>query len=509
MQFRPFIPAIILLSTCLGRAAVQPKIEETPLGDASDYDGVKAVTFSIDNRHLVFLGIKGDKQFVVRDGVAGPAYDWVLPDSLAGTMDLSRLGFIIQNGNDIAALIDGQVVGHGYYAIGADRIAFSQNGKHYAYKARRGSEAKGNSVVIRDGVEGKVYDAIQPLPTFSPDGNHLLYVAKPAAMKTCLVADDKEGPGFDGISASTAVFSPDSQRTAYAASLAGKVVAVIDGKPQTPYVLMRMPPMFSPDSKHVVYVSGSPKQFSAVLDGVEGPKFETFTDGSVVFSPDSKHLAYAARNGKQWQMMLDGKLQGSFDQIAGASIVFSPDSNHLAYVGINNGKRFIVVDGKEQSAAFDNILWPGPIFSPDSKRLAYAGVQFEHVRVVLDGKDGATYDTVAQISFSPDSKHLSYRAFAKHQAIIVIDGKESPPFDDVSPVVYSPDASHYAYQALVGNQASVFIDGIAAPKTYTDWVKGAIPSFIGNNAVNLLMTRQRQFLRVSAQLSATSLPATK
>lgn len=504
MLLRLFIAASPALCACFCLAVEQPKFQEVPLGNAADYDAVKAVTLSLDNSHLVFLGVKGDKQFVVQDGSPGPSYDWVLPDSLAGTMNLSRLGFIIQNGNDIAAIVDGKVVGHGYYSIGADRIAFSEDGKHYAYKARRGGEAKGDSIVVRDGVEGKPYDAIQPVPIFSPDGNHLLYIAGPAPMKACLVVDDKKGPVFDGISPATAIFSPDSKRIAYAASTGGKVVAVIDGQAQTPHPLMRIPPMFSPDSRHVVYVSGSQNQWSVVLDGVEGPNFESFTENSVVFSPDSRHLAYAARNGKQWQMMRDGKVERSFDLIAGASIIFSPDSSHLAYVGITNGKRFIVVDGKEQSAAFDNILWPGPIFSPDSKHVAFAGVLLDHIRVVLDARDGPTYDTVAQVAFSPDSKHLTYRAFSNHHAMMVIDGKESPPFDDVTPTIFSPDASHYAYQALSGDHATLFIDGIACSKTYTDWVKGTVPSFAGNTSINFLMTHDRQFFHVSAQLSSTS-----
>lgn len=497
-----FVPApilLIFLFACCGSDAATPlAVQETPLGNATDFDAVKAVTFSADSRHVVFLGTKGDKQFVVRDGVAGPAYDWILPDSLAGTMDLSRLGYVIQNGNDIAAVIDGQVVGHGYYAIGADRIAFSADGKHYAYKARRGSPAQtGDSIVVRDGAAGKPYVAAQPVPTFSPDGNHLLYVASPATQKTCLVIDEKKGPIFDGISAATASFSPDSQRNAYAAAQGGKVLAVVDGKPGPPHLRMLMPPIFSPDSAHVAYVAGTESQFALVFDGVEGPQFDSFTDGSVVFSPDGHHLAYAARKGKTWQLILDGKMQREFEAIAGASIVFSPDSAHLAYVAVTNNKRFIIVDGKEQSAAYDNVLWPGPVFSPNSNRLAFAGVLQGRVRVVLDGTtEGGSYDTIGQLAFSPDSKHLCYRAVNKKQNLVVIDGKESAPLDDATPVVYGPDGRHYAYAALHGDHATLVLDGIDAGKNYTDWLKGSVPSFDGANAVNFLMNRDRQFLQV-------------
>jgi rRNA maturation protein Nop10 len=489
----------LICVSSLSRGADLP-VTETPLGNASDYDAVKAMAVGVDSRHLAFLGAKGDKQFVVRDGVAGPAYDWVLPDSLTGTLDLSRLGYIIQNGNDIAAAIDGKIVGHGYYSIGADRIAFSADGKHYAYTGHRGSATEGDCVVVRDGVAGKAYAAAQPVPLFSADGNHLLYVAAPAPLKSCLVVDDKEGPAYDRISAATAYFSPDSQHFAYAASNAGKALAVIDGKPAAPYPLMRMPPMFSPDSKHVAYVSGSDNQLSVILDGVEGPRYDSFTEGSVVFSPDSKHLAYAARRGKQWYLVLDGKEQRSSDAVAGASISFSPDSTRLAYVSLTNGKRFIVIDGKEQPGAFDNVLWPGPIFSPDSKRVAYGGVQSGHQRVVLDAAQGANYDAIAQIAFSPDSKHLTYRAIANRHVLMVVDGKDSPPFDDTTPIVYSADSSHYAYAAYATDHANLILDGVAVGTPYTDLVKAAVPTFSADATVDFLMRRDHQFLSVRVSL---------
>lgn len=510
MKLSP-IGLLVALLTCAltGYAADPIAIQEIPLGDAAGYDAVKAMSVATDSRHLAFLAVKGDKQFIVRDGVAGDPYDWILPDSLTGTLDLSRLGYLVQNGNDIAVVIDGKIVGHGFYSIGADRIGFSPDGKHYACTAHRGSATAGDCVILRDGVAGKAYAAAQPVPLFSPDGNHLLYVASPAPLKSCLVIDDKEGPTFDGISAITAYFSPDSQRTAYAASSAGKAIAVIDGKPGPAYAVMRLPPMFSPDSKHVVYVSGNDNQFSIVLDGIEGPHYDSFTDGSVVFSPDSKHLAYAARRGKQWLLIVDGKEQQSADAIAGASITFSPDSSRMAYVSVTNGKRYLYIDGKRQPGAFDNVLWPGPVFSPDSKRVAYGGVQNGHQRVIVNGTPETEYDAIAQISFSPDSRHLAYQAISNQHVLMVVDGKDSPPFQDATPIVFSPDGSHYAYAGFVSGRANLYVDGLDGGKSYTDLVKGSIPAFAGNDTVDFLMRRDRQFFSVRVPLTPGPAPTSR
>lgn len=484
--------------------------EEKPLGKAADYDAIKAVTFGTDSRHLAFLGVRGDKQYVVRDGEPGPAYDWVVPNSLAGPMDLSRLAFVIQDGNDMAVVVDGQVVGRGYYAIAGERVHFSADGKHHAFTAHRGTSDQGDAIVVRDGVAGKAYAAADAMPAFSPDGSRLLYIASPAPKKMCLVVDGVEGPVYDGIAEGTAVFSPDSKRVACAAASGGKVLAVVDGKPGPAYERMRMPPFFSPDSAHVVYVAGSDQRYALNLDGVEGPPFEMFTEGSVAFSPDSKHVAYAARRGKQWVLMLDGKEQRSFEAIAGGSIAFSPDSQHLAFVGITGAKRFIILDGKDLSGGYDNILWPGPVFSPDSRRVAFAGTRDKQLVVVEGGKEDPPYENVAEIAFSPDSKHLSYRALAKGHAMIVIDGKASDAFDNTTSLVYSPAGSHWAYCASQGEKASVIIDGASAGQpAYAGWVKGSRPVFHDASTLDLLMVRDRQFLQVRARTGASPAVAPK
>jgi Tol biopolymer transport system component len=474
-------------------------LQETPLGDTSAYDHVKSAIYSLDCRHLAFLGVKGDRQVVVRDGVEGKPYDWIMPDSLGAPKDLSHIAFLIQNGNEMSAVVDGQIAGSGYYFVGADHIEFSNDAKHYAFTARRGPASEGTALVNLDGKEGKTYPSATIVPTFSPDGNHLAYSVVVGPGKMCVVFDGKELPAYDAIAPQTIRFSPDSGRLAYVAVVGEKFLAIVDGQASKPYDHLRVAPYFSPDSKRVAYIAGTGSKLFVVSDLADGPQFDNFTEGSILFSPDSKHLAYAGRDGKSWKLLLDGKEQVSFDAIAGESIQFSPDASRLGCVGINNKQRFLWLDGK-LSKSFDNILWPGPVFSPDSKRVVFAGARSQRLTVVENNAEGPLYDNVAELAFGPDSKHVVYRALSKGKAAVVFDGKESPLFDNTTPVAFSPGGSNYAYASLQGNQSSIYLDGQEVAKAFNGWVKSTKPAFSDENTVNFLMVRSKQFLRVTANI---------
>jgi Tol biopolymer transport system component len=496
MAVRVLILAWVLAGLGLGaRAAQPPAVRETPLGNMAGYDAIKALTLATNCSHLGFVGVKGDKQYLVMDGVESPPYDWIIPDSLSGPMDLSRLGFLIQNGNEIAAVVDGKTVGSGYYSVGGDRISFSADGRHYAYTARRGTAAGDKAFVVRDGVEAKPYPAVEIIPVLSPDGNHVAYMVSLGGGKMCVIRDQAEQKAYDQVLAGTILFSPDSQRLAYTASIGGKFVTVIDGQESKPYDGMRMTPIFSADSKRTAYIGSVGTQFVPVIDGVEGPSYDRFTDGSLVFSPDSLHIAYAARKGKQWQLVLDGKPQQPYEAIIGGAIHFSPDSAHIAYVAAVGTLREVVVDGKVQKPV-DEVLWPGPIFSPDSKRLAYLAARTGQAVVFTDETDGAPYDSIADLEFSPDSKHVAYRALAKSRSMVVMDGKESPPVTATTPVVFSPDGGHWVVAVLEGAATTIQMDGVDVGKSYTSWVNGARPTFTDPGTANFLMVRDKQYLHV-------------
>jgi hypothetical protein len=181
---------IPLLALTVAPSAQQNiSLEELPLGSTAGYDQLKSIVFSADSRHVAFLAVKDEKQFVIRDGAAIGPYEWVIPASLMLSPNTARVACVIQTGNDMSVVVDGQIVGKGYYRIGDDRIRFSDDGKHYAFSAQ---VANKGAVVVRDGVEGKVYAMAAAAPLFSPDGNHLAYSVALTSGKMCVVLDSVE-----------------------------------------------------------------------------------------------------------------------------------------------------------------------------------------------------------------------------------------------------------------------------------------------------------------------------
>jgi roadblock/LC7 domain-containing protein len=469
-------------------------VEEVPLCSTIGYDAVKSFSFSSDCQHAAFLGVKGDKQFIVRDGVESGPFEWVIPNSLTLSPHDARAACIVQQGNDMSVMIGGQIVGKGYYRIADDRIRFSDDGRHFAYTAQISDKG---AVVVHDGVAGKMYPAASA-PVFSPRGEHVAYAVSLPSGKMCAVLDDHEQKPYDGLDQTTLQFSPDGKHLAYTVVSEKKYVPVVDGS-ELSKPLEAMFLVFSPADDHIAYMGRTGNDCFVTLDGKPGPNFEAF-DGPPVFSHDGRHLAYVAKRQKQAIVMLDGVGQEPFDEAAGESLTFSPDSAHLAYAAAKGKERFVVLDGKHL-APLDHIARPGIVFSPDGKRLAYSGVRGQQFVVVCDGVEGPRYERIVDMSFSSDSRHFVYRATANQQPLVVIDGKPSPPYDTLTPFTFSPGGSHCVYGGLRDAIATVVADGADLPKTYTAPMRDSKPVFLTTDAADLLMWRDRELLRVRVKFA--------
>jgi WD40 repeat protein len=175
------------------------RIEEVSLG-AMLSDKTK-VAITKNSWRIAFVVTKGDKQFVVLDGQAGPEYEQ--------TRDLN----------------------------------FSPDGEQLAYIAWTGDK----DFVVLDGRKGREYEDVWEL-LFSRDGKRLAYVARRDG-KSFVVLDDQEGPGFDAIWMWNLQFSPDGKRVAYVAERDSKVFIVLDGQegPKYDSVIGGGGPAFRPD----------------------------------------------------------------------------------------------------------------------------------------------------------------------------------------------------------------------------------------------------------------------
>jgi len=127
--------------------------------------------------------------------------------------------------------------------------------------------------------------------------------------KQSVVVGGKKQKEYSAIGANTLIFSPDSQRVAYAARVG----------------------------------SGRYRKF-VVVDGKEGKKYDNISEGSLSFTPDSKKAAYAARKGSNGFVVVDAEEGSQYDDIvtrAGGRIVFdSPD--RLQYLARKGSRIYLV-----------------------------------------------------------------------------------------------------------------------------------------------------------------------
>jgi len=370
--------------------------------------------------------------------------------------DGRRVAYIGESG----VVVDG-IAGKQYVAVPADSLIFSPDSQRLAYTARIGNKWS----VVLDGVEGKLYDGIGergirhryelvahgPIPLFSPDSQRLAYAAK-LSNKVFMVVDGVEGKHYDEIR--RPVFSPDSRRMVYTARIGNKWSVVLDGVEGKQYDFARSI-IFSPDSQRLAYWTKIGNTQFIVVDGVEGKAQDDIRDTNLTFSPDSKQVAYTARIGNKWSVVLDGIEGKLYDFVHEFSLAFSPDSQRLAYVT----GRFVVVHGIEETP--DKHGMYDVIFSPDSKHMAYIASREKFFGgtmqwVVVDGAAGKRYDHVGPPAFSPDSRHVAYAAYKDRKWFVVVDGAKGKPYDRMFNPGYnywaigrvriifdSPDSFHY------------------------------------------------------------------
>jgi hypothetical protein len=88
--------------------------------------------------------------------------------------------------------------------------------------------------MVLDGRRGPDYDLTTGF-VFSPDGQHLAYVAREND-KWFVVVDGQREPDYDAISRGNPIFSSDGTRIAYAAYTQNKWLVIVDGRPERLYI---------------------------------------------------------------------------------------------------------------------------------------------------------------------------------------------------------------------------------------------------------------------------------
>jgi roadblock/LC7 domain-containing protein len=385
--------------------------------------------------HFAAVGNMETSNRMGNDGTVRVAWMGALPPD--GTMNaISKNGlhfaYVSPRNNWQAVVVDG-VIGPEFDKILPDTIYLSPDGKHVAYGAVR----NGETFAVFDGRRGPAFDGVREL-VISPDGGRFAYKAA-RGTKRMVVVDSENGPEYDGLG--DIVFSQDGKRVAYSAKLGDRMFMVVDGKPGAQHEGIGGPNLsaFSHDAKRFLYVGIDGGKFSVIVDGHAGQGCEGFMSAPI-FSPDGKHVAYAALKGGLRYLVMDNDWKSEYEGYAYPT--FSPVGNRFAYVAAQGGKALVVVDGKPESK---HSLVNDLIFSPNGRHVAYFATDGNEFTVIVDGKPGRKHRTgaIGTLRFTPDGRGVAYVAVTGTQYHIVLDGQDGPRFDGLSPggPTYRPDGA--------------------------------------------------------------------
>ncbi len=397
------------------------KIEETVLAPLSN--GARFF-ISPHGVHVATVENSGSRVVIYYDGVPGPKFDEVL----GGTINSS-----VEAG-----------------------IAFSPDGKRYAYCGRSGTEM----VVMVDGKEflrtsesnmGR-FDGSSCKLGFTSNSKHVFLFS--AAVRSMSRGDGRTRFIFDG------------------KDVPGSVTKPTGGSEDIRDIF------FSPDGDHFAVVVTDPAddtKWGLVVDGKTAP----YRGSPVAWSADSQHLyttiSHSGPTGYE-EAMLDGK---PFIRADHFELSVAPAGNMCVAVvdaGIRNPgpTQFLVVNGKkvtgseivrERGAFIDQVS-----FSPDGKHYAarYTTTQNRQY-LIVDGKRAQEYQTVDHIVFTSDSSKVTFTAFANGKPYAIIADEESEAcLPELTPPVID---SHGALViAPVGGRAGGIcgLNGGEAPTMYLD-----------------------------------------
>jgi WD40 repeat protein len=416
-------------------------------GPTLDQVNNDTILFSSDSKRLAYSGERNGGSVLVLDQQVLAEGANVKSDALFSP-DFSRVAYKAGLAGDKRGVrLDG-VTGVAFSQVNNASMAFSRNGRQFVYVASEGEGNKAKVMVVLNGTPGEPYDRVSAL-TFSPDSNHLAYIAADAN-KERVVLDGSPGPAFDSIDPYFLRFTPSGQLY-YRAERHGKMVLMLDGKAisESPGILD-----WSAGAKGrgIAIITRAGEAWSVVFDGAKGPDYTTIS-APVAVSVDGTHFAYAATQGHQAFIVKDG-MPGAAWELISQGPSFSSDGSHWGYVARRDGKWFVAVDGRE-NGPYDWFAWGSLQFSADGRHCAFLVQKAAKWIVVLDSKTVVECDGVATTParFSANGRHFACMIRQGTKWRMVLDGEPGPLFDrlfDVTPE-FAPDAS-LEYPAVRDNR---------------------------------------------------------
>ncbi len=444
--------------------------------------------------HIATIEDSGSRVVVYYDGVAGPKFDEIYGINSGFTEDMQiafspdgkRYAYCARSGSDLVVMVDGkEFIRSSDYAIDnasshpCSLLGFTSNSQHvFCISFIMQSTNRGGSFtrLVFDGKPNPISQQINPV--FSPDGNHYAYVATEPdnAQHWSLVIDGKVAPYQGG----DPQWSGDSQQLYTTIEHSGPhayMEAMLDGKPflRAARIDLHVPAKGNMVVAEVTTPDGNQPEQYLVIDGKKVLESDMVGFGSrvdmVTLSPDGKH--YAARitiSGGRQLVLWDGKRQQEYQTVD--NLGFTADSSRVVYTAFANGKPFVIYGDQESDQCVPELSRVS--YSPVGDR-AGAVCQGMTPSVFLDGKMIPIVGIGGNdLRFSPDGKHFAYVADLQGQVMqLVLDGvaeKDSRLTASTAGgahYVFSPDGEHIAHFAGSPNparpSAGVFLDGKFIP----------------------------------------------
>lgn len=425
------------------------KVEETVLAPLSS--GAQFFV-SPHGVHVATVEHSGSRGVVYYDGVAGPKFDEILGGminssveaGIAFSPDGKRFAYCGRSGDEMVVMVDGKEFlrtkesNMGRFDGSSCKLGFTSNSKHvFMYSAAIRSTSKGDGR-IRFIFDGKDVPGTTAKPTggnedirdifFSPDGDHFaLTVSDPAdESKWGLVVDGKMAPYLG----SPVAWSADSQHlytTISHSGPTGYTEAMLDGKP------------FIRADQLALHVSPAGNMWVAVVDaGIRNP------------SPTQ----FLVVNGKKVPGSEIVHQRGAFiDEVA-----FSRDGKHYAArFTTTQNRQYLVVDGKREQEyqKVDHIA-----FTAEPTKVTYTAFSNGPYAIIGEEESDACLPEPLGPVLDSHGGLVIADVGGRAGGICGLNGGEAPKMyldgkmlrmpegvRGATDLRFSPDGQHYAYRA--------------------------------------------------------------
>jgi len=367
-----------------------------------------------EGRGVAYVAKKGDKTYVVHNGISGPSHDLIF--NLAISPDGKRVAYVAQEKDGRQRMILDNKDGQPFDDVG--RPVFSPDSKHIAYKIINKEKL---FVVIDDRIssEYKVYNGN---PVFNADSSRVAY-----------------SEGADGVRRSRLVITDLEFRKVVIRENSGDYLILNDDK-------TRLATINEVNNKRrVLDIS-----FTVPPVVQEGQLYDLVD--KLTFNSNTDSLSYVAQK--------DGV---TFEVLKGRELPVPPDTHMVEPIVARDQQEVVAImaespeEGALQALSVNGRIekYYGMIahltFSRDGSMHAYAGKVGERFALVVNGKEGPIYDMIVAPMFSPDGKFIVYRGRnAGKRFVVVADSsgktlRKHPVYDMVFDTVFTNDGKSVAY----------------------------------------------------------------